>query len=95
MTDDSWPARLVTWWRALVLSCQRGLLAVLIFPVRSALLELVDARIRLVAQMIEDEREQREAPARRALQAELAERVRLARHGRLGIHDPAPRHGSM
>jgi hypothetical protein len=85
MTEAApWSARLVTWWRGLVLSCQRGLLAVLIFPVRSALLELMDARVRFVVQMIEDEREQREGPARRAAQAQLAERVRLARQGRVG-----------
>jgi hypothetical protein len=83
----TWHARLRIWWRALVLSSQRGLLALLIFPVRSALLELIDQRVRLMVQMIDEEREQREGPVRRAAQAQLAERVRLARQGRLGIKE--------
>ncbi len=67
----------------MVLAVQRGLLALLIFPVRRALLEFVDERIRLVVQAIEEEEEQREGPPRRARQEDLAERVRLARQARL------------
>ena len=67
----------------MVLVVQRGLLALLIFPVRRAMLELVDQRIRLVVQAIEDEEEQREGPPRRARQEELAERLRLARQARV------------
>lgn len=81
---SSWCSRLLTWWRSLVLAGQRGLLTLLILPVKPAFLELVDQRVRLVVQALHEEEEQREGPARRAAQALLAERVRLARHGRLG-----------
>ena len=67
----------------MVLAVQRGLLALLIFPVRRALLELMEQRIRLMVQAIEEEEEQREGPPRRARQEELAERLRLAREARL------------
>jgi hypothetical protein len=72
---------ILRWWRALVLAGQRRLLALLIFPVRPALLELIDQRV----QSLREEQEQREGPARRAMQAQLAERLRLARQGREGF----------
>ena len=75
--------RLLTRWRSIVLAVQRGLLALLIFPVRRALLEFVDERIRLVVQAIGKEEEQRDGPARRARQEELAARLLMARQARV------------
>ena len=75
--------RLLQRWRSIVLVVQRGFLALLILPVRRALLEFVDERIRLVVQAIEKEEEQREGPARRARQEELAARLLMARQARV------------
>lgn len=80
----SWCFRLLTWWHSLILACQRGLLTLLVLPIKPAVLELVDQRVRLVVQALHEEEEQLNGPARRAAQAELADRVRLARQGRLG-----------
>lgn len=72
---------------ALVRLVQRGLLALLVLPVRLAVLELLEAQARQVVQAHQAQQDQQAAQAQAALKARqvlLAQRVRQAQQARQG-----------